>query len=91
MACVIYNHILPLKFYCNILKSLQFLVCNKHRCQYILPKTIRRAHCYLFCYCFTVAEIQPVTMLLQVNTFKFIVSFENISRVINDTDRINKI
>jgi len=72
-----------------VVTSIRFLVCNKHRCQYILPKTVRRAHCYPFC--FTVAEIQRVTMLLQVNTFKFVVSFENISRVINDTDRINKI
>jgi hypothetical protein len=73
-----------------VVTSIQF-VCNKHVCRYILPKTIRRAHRYLFCYYFTAAEIQPVTILLQVNRFKLIVSFENISGVIYDTDRINKI
>jgi hypothetical protein len=74
-----------------VVTSIQFLVCNKHRCRYVLPKTVRRAYCYLFCYCFTAAEIQPVTILLQVNMFNFVVTFENISRVIYDNDRINQI
>ena len=74
-----------------VVTSIQFLVCNKHRCRYVLARTVRRAHCYLFYYGFTAAEIHPVTILLQVNMFKFVVSFENISRVIYDTDRINKI
>jgi len=74
-----------------VVTSIQFPVCNKHRCRYVLPKTVHRAHCYVFCYCITAAEIEPVTILLQVNTTKFGVSFGNISRVIYDNDGINKI